>query len=65
MAERRQITLPEELCAAAEHKFGARFQGLEPFLEFVVQELIRDDAEKLDKAEQDIIDRRLRDLGYL
>jgi hypothetical protein len=65
MTERRQITLPEELCAAAEQKFGARFQGLEPFLEFVVQELIRDDAEKLDKAERDIIDKRLRDLGYL
>jgi hypothetical protein len=65
MTARRQITLPEELCASAEQQFGAQFGGLESFLEFVLQDLVRDDAEALDKAEQAILEKRLRDLGYL
>jgi hypothetical protein len=65
MSARRQITLPEDLCASAEQRFAARFQGLEPFLEFVLRELVRDDIDKLDRAELDAIDKRLRDLGYL
>jgi hypothetical protein len=65
MSARRQITLPEELCASAEQKFGDRFGGLELFLEFVLLELVRNDAEGLDKAERAMLDKRLRDLGYL
>ncbi len=65
MTARRQISLPEELCASAEKKFGARFESLELFLEFVLRELVRDDAEALDKAEQAVLEKRLRDLGYL
>ena len=65
MTARRQISLPEELCVSAEREFGARFGGLESFLEFVLQELVRNDAEMLDKAEQAVLEKRLRDLGYL
>ena len=65
MTARRQISLPEELCASAEREFGARFGDLESFLEFVLQELVRNDAEMLDKAEQAVLEKRLRDLGYL
>ena len=65
MTARRQISLPEELCAFAEREFGARFGGLESFLEFVLRELVRNDAEMLDKAEQAVLEKRLRDLGYL
>jgi hypothetical protein len=65
MTARRQISLPEELCASAEQQFGGRFGGLELFLEFVLQELVRNDAEVLDKAEQAVLEKRLRDLGYL
>jgi hypothetical protein len=65
MSARRQISLPEELCAAAERQFGARFEGVEPFLEFVLRELLNDKAEALDKAEQAALEKRLRDLGYL
>jgi len=65
MTARRQISLPEELCASAEQQFGARFGGLESFLEFVLRELVRNDAEALDKAEQAVLEKRLRDLGYL
>jgi hypothetical protein len=65
MTARRQICLPEELCASAEQQFGARFGGLESFLEFVLRELARNDTEALDKAEQAVLEKRLRDLGYL
>jgi hypothetical protein len=65
MTARRQISLPEELCAPAEQQFGSRFGGLELFLEFVLRELVRNDAEALDKAEQAVLEKRLRDLGYL
>jgi hypothetical protein len=65
MSARRQISLPEELCASAEQQFGARFVGLESFLEFVLRDLLRNDAEALDKAEQAVLEKRLRDLGYL
>ncbi len=65
MTARRQISLPEELCASAEQQFGARFGGLQSFLEFVLRELVRNDAEVLDKAERAVLEKRLRDLGYL
>jgi hypothetical protein len=65
MTARRQISLPAELCATVERQFAARFGGLESFLEFALQELVRNDAEALDRAEQAVLEKRLRDLGYL
>jgi hypothetical protein len=65
MPPTRQITLPEELCAAAEQRFGGRFGGVESFLEFVLRELVNNDAVALDKSEQAVLEKRLRDLGYL
>jgi len=65
MPPTRQITLPEELCAAAEERFGVRFGGVEAFLEFVLRELLNNDAAALDKSEQAVLEKRLRDLGYL
>jgi hypothetical protein len=65
MTARRQFSLPEELCASVEQQFGARFGGFESFLEFVLRELVRNGAEALDKAEQAVLEKRLRDLGYL
>ncbi len=62
---RRQINLPEELCSSAEQQFGARFTDVESLLEFVLRELLRNDAEVLDKTEQAVLEKRLRDLGYL
>jgi len=64
MTARRKVNLPEEVCAAAEQRFGARFHSLESLLEFVLREIVRDDAEALDRAEHEIIEKRLRDLGY-
>jgi hypothetical protein len=61
----RDLRLPAGLCQKAEERFGARFGGLEPFLIFLLQELLRDEAAKMNQAEQDTIERRLRDLGYM
>jgi hypothetical protein len=63
--ELRELRLPAELCKSAEQRFGARFGGLEQFLTFVLQELLRDDAAQMDQAEQRIIEERLKDLGYI
>jgi len=65
MTARRQLSLPEDLCAAAEQRFGPSFNNLEALLEFVLQELTRNDAESLDRAEQAILEERLRNLGYI
>jgi hypothetical protein len=62
---RRHISLPEELCAAAERRFVPQFDNLESFLEFVMRDLIQDESESLDKAEQALLEQRLRDLGYV
>jgi hypothetical protein len=57
--------LPAELCAQAEERFRGQFGSLEQFLEFILRDLLRDDAVRADEAEQMMIEQRLRDLGYL
>ncbi len=64
-AARRQLSLPEDICRLAEQRFGKRFESLESILEFVLRELTENDAEVLDQTEQKILERRLRDLGYI
>jgi hypothetical protein len=61
----RTLKLPSSLCDAAEQKFNARFGSLEQFLSHVLQELIRDDATRMDQEEQRMIEERLKDLGYI
>ena len=61
----REIRLPSQLCQAAEQKFGARFGTIESLLTFVLQELVRDDAAQMDQAELRVVEKRLRDLGYI
>ena len=65
MTETRQIQLPAELCAIAEKKFAARFGSVEELLSFVLRELVRDEAAQLDQAEQQVVEERLRELGYI
>jgi hypothetical protein len=62
---RRQISLPEDLCAAADARYGTHFANLESLLEFVLRELTQNAAESLDQVEQAILEQRLRDLGYI
>jgi hypothetical protein len=61
----RELRLPENLCAAAEQKFGQRFSGVEELLIFILQDLLRDEVTRLDQAEQHIVEERLRELGYI
>jgi len=65
MSEMREFKLPADLCAAAEKKFGAKFAKLEDLLEFLLRDLLRDEAVQADQEEQRLIEERLRDLGYL
>ena len=63
--EMRIVQLPSSLCERAERRFGHRFTNLEEFLTHLLQELVRDDAAQMDRAEQRLIEKRLQDLGYL
>jgi hypothetical protein len=65
MTDQRIVRLPEELCAAAEKKFAPTFASVEDLLMFVLRDLLRDDAAQLDAAEQQLVEERLRELGYL
>jgi len=65
MSATREVKLPEELCKKAEQLYGKRFGALNEFLSFVLEELVRDNAAQADRAEQRIIEERLKDLGYI
>ncbi len=64
-SEDREVRLPADLCHRAEKRFAGRFGGLEPFLTFVLRELLSDEAEQMDEDEQRVLEQRLKDLGYL
>jgi len=61
----REVKISSALCEVVEQKFAARFGGLEQFLSFVLQALVREDAAQMDQDEQHIIEKRLKDLGYV
>ena len=65
MTQYRVVNLPEDLCAAAEKSLTGRFDDLEGMLSFLLREIAKDDAIKFDQAEEQIIEQRLRDLGYM
>jgi hypothetical protein len=61
----REVLLPDDLCAAAEQRFSARFGNLESLLVVVLREILRDDVTVMDQNEQRIVEERLKDLGYI
>lgn len=65
MTDVRNVSLPENLCAAVEEKFGQSFGGLQEFLIFVLREMLNDQAGSMDEQEQRLVEQRLRELGYL
>jgi len=65
MSELREIRLPADLCAAAEEKFGGAFQNVDELVGFLLQELIRRDTIDMDRADQAVVEERLRALGYI
>jgi hypothetical protein len=64
-ASLRQVSLPEDLCSAAEELYGKRFPSLEKLIVFLLEEVTRQDAVRLDQEEQHIIEERLKALGYI
>ena len=65
MDEMRKVVLPDQLCRAAEEKFSQRFGTVEELLTATLNELLRDDALRMDEQEQKIIEARLQALGYV
>jgi hypothetical protein len=65
MPEMRTVQLPADLCASAEKKFGRVFKSVEEMLDFILRDLLRDEALAADEAEQRLVEERLRELGYL
>jgi hypothetical protein len=62
---KRTVELPEELCARLEKEFGKPFATFEELLVYVMQELTQQQALRMDEAEQKMLEKRLRDLGYM
>jgi hypothetical protein len=65
MSQSRQIQLPADLCAAAEAKYRGSFRTVEQLVVFLLQELLRTDTTAMDLAEQQAVEQRLKDLGYI
>ena len=65
MTEMRDVRLPADLCATAEKKFGHVFGSLEELLGFILRDLAREEGLQPDQAEQELVEERLRELGYL
>jgi hypothetical protein len=61
----RLVRLPEELCGQAERWLKGRFDSLEALITFALQEIVSDDGSKLDEQEEEMVQQRLRDLGYI
>jgi len=61
----RTVQLPEELCRDAEAWLKGRFESLESLIGFLLQEVIKDEGSKLDMLEEEIVQQRLKDLGYI
>lgn len=65
MSTSREVRLPEDLCAAAEAKFGGAFSSLDELVIFLLREMVQGDTAEIDEAERQAVEQRLRDLGYI
>jgi hypothetical protein len=65
MSETREIRLPADLCAAAEEKFGNTFHTVGDLMIFLLKEVLGRDTIDMDRADQAVVEERLRDLGYI
>ena len=61
----RSVRLPEELCQRADAWLKGRFENLDVLVAFVLQEIVKDESAKLDQQEEEMVQQRLRDLGYI
>ncbi len=65
MTRYRTVHLPEAMWGAAEKLLAGRFENLEALLSFLLQEIVKDDTARFDRAEEQMIEQRLKDLGYI
>lgn len=65
MSDMRTLRVPENLCREAETKFGLRFGTVDEFVTAMMAELLRNQSEIMDQAEEKIIEERLKSLGYI
>ena len=65
MLQKRSVQLSADLCESAEQRYRSAFGNIEQLLEAALTELLRDDAAKLNHQETQLVEQRLRDLGYL
>jgi len=65
MTQYRTVHLPEELCAAAEKSVAEKFDSVEALIIFLLQEIVKNDPSQFDRAEEQMIEQRLKDLGYI
>jgi Arc/MetJ-type ribon-helix-helix transcriptional regulator len=65
MNQFRSVRLPEELCEQADRWCQGRFDSLEALITFALREIVNADSSKLDLQEEEMVQQRLRDLGYI
>jgi len=65
MTEYRNVRLPEDLCSQADLWLTGRFDNIETLIDFLLREVMKDDSAKLDQAEEELVQQRLRELGYI
>jgi hypothetical protein len=65
VTETREIYIPADLYSAAEKKFCNDFHSVGELVIFLLQEMISRDTVALDQADQQLVEERLRDLGYI
>jgi hypothetical protein len=65
ITETREVRIPAGLYSAAEKRFAGDFHSIDELVIFLLQELINRDTVALDQADQQAVEERLRDLGYI
>ena len=63
--EYRSIRVPEPLCDKAERWMNGRFESLEALVAFILQEIVDEKGARLDQQEEELVQQRLKDLGYI
>jgi hypothetical protein len=61
----RSIRLQGDLCKVVEERYSKEFSGIEELVTFLLQALMTNDPSRLDARELEIVEQRLKDLGYL
>jgi hypothetical protein len=65
MNDYREIRIDADLYDAAKEKFGKSFDTIDGLVAFLLRELVQGDTVDLDRADQQLVEERLRDLGYM